>query len=79
MTVTVHLAAEGPQTDAMATDLAAAFQAEPAAVAFFNALPTFYRKNYMRWVNGAKRPETRVKRIQELIELLKAGKRARSS
>ncbi len=77
MTVTVRLAAEGPQVGTMAADLTAAFATAPAAIAFFNTLPSFYRKNYMRWINGAKRPETRAKRIQELIELLSAEKRER--
>ncbi|MEZ4620143.1 MAG: YdeI/OmpD-associated family protein [Caldilineaceae bacterium] len=77
MTVTVTLEAEGPQIAAMAEDLMAAFAAAPAALAFYNALPTFYRKNYLRWVTSAKRPETRAKRIGEMIELLAAEKRER--
>jgi len=77
MTVTVQLEAEGPQVAAMAEDLTDAFTAAPAALTFFHALPTFYQKNYMRWVESAKRPETRTKRIAEMIELLKAGKRER--
>lgn len=76
-TVTVVLRPEGPQIAAMANDLQDAFAAAPKAVAFFNSLPTFYRKNYLRWVEGAKRPETRVKRIEEMISLLKAEKRER--
>lgn len=75
--VTVQLSAEGPQVATMAADLTAAFVAAPAALAFFNALPTFYQKNYMRWVDSAKRPETRAKRIEEMIALLKAEKRER--
>jgi hypothetical protein len=77
MTVTVQLAPEGPQVTTMADDLNAAFAEAPTALAFFHALPTFYQKNYMRWVESAKRPETRIKRIEEMIELLKAGKRER--
>lgn len=75
--VTVTLMAEGPQVAAMAADLSAAFVGAPNAREFFNSLPTFYQKNYMRWVESAKRPETRAKRITEMIELLKAGKRER--
>jgi uncharacterized protein YdeI (YjbR/CyaY-like superfamily) len=59
----------------MAEDLQTAFAQAPSALSFFNSLPTFYQKNYMRWVNSAKRAETRAKRIDEMIELLKAGKR----
>ena len=44
---------------------------------FFESLPTFYRKNFMRWIDSAKRPETRAKHIAEVIETLKAHKRER--
>lgn len=77
MTVTVLLEPEGPQVNKMADDLQSAFAAAPAATTFFNTLPTFYRKNYMRWVDSAKRPETRAQRIAQMIELLIAEKRER--
>ena len=77
MAVTVALAAEGPQVATMVEDLTAAFAEAPTALAFFHALPTFYQKNYMRWIDSAKRPETRTKRIEELMALLKEGKRER--
>jgi hypothetical protein len=73
--VVVELAAEGPQVNTMAPDVAAALQAEPQARAFFEGLPTFYRRNYIRWIEDAKRPETRAKRIAEMTALLKAGQR----
>lgn len=77
MAVTVHLEAEGPQVITMVADLTAAFAGAPNALAFFHTLPTFYQKNYMRWIESAKRPETRAKRIAEMITLLKEGKRER--
>ena len=52
-----------------------AMRVEPQAKQFFDSLPTFYRNNYMRWINSAKRPPTRAARIAEMMELLKAGKR----
>jgi hypothetical protein len=75
--VVVVLAPEGPQVAAMAEDIAAAFDAEPAARHFFESLATYYRKNFMRWIDGAKRPETRAKRIAETVATLKSGKRER--
>lgn len=75
--VTVALEAEGPQVTTMPADLTAAFTEAPTALAFFHTLPTFYQKNYMRWIDSAKRPETRAKRIEEMIALLKEGKRER--
>jgi len=59
----------------LAPDLATALAAEPQAQQFFNSLATFYRNTYVKWIEGAKRPETRAKRIAEMIDLLKAGKK----
>ncbi|MEE4195721.1 MAG: YdeI/OmpD-associated family protein [Anaerolineae bacterium] len=73
--VTVTLALEGPQVDSIADDIAAALLASPNAKSFFESLPTFYRKNYMRWIESAKREDTRKKRIAEMIALLEDGKR----
>jgi hypothetical protein len=75
--VDVVLSPEGPQSEALAEDLAAAFASEPQAKAFFDSLATFYRKNYLRWIESAKRPDTRAARIGEVIGLLKAGKKQR--
>lgn len=76
--VLVALAPEGPQRDSLPPDLAAALEAEPEAGAFFDSLATFYRKGYLRWLDGAaRRPAVRAERIKELIALLKAGKKTR--
>jgi hypothetical protein len=76
--VTVRLAAEGPQRDSLPPDLAAALEAEPEAGAFFDSLATFYRKGYLRWLDGAaRRPAVREERLRELVALLKAGKKTR--
>ncbi|MCB9134824.1 MAG: YdeI/OmpD-associated family protein [Anaerolineales bacterium] len=73
--VIVNLSPEGPQGNNLAEDIAKAISDSPNADAFFNGLPTFYRKNYIRWIEGAKRDETRAKRIGEMINLLENGKR----
>jgi hypothetical protein len=75
--VNVMLKPEGPQTDALAPDMLAALASEPEARAFFESLATFYRNGYIRWIEGARRPETRQARIAELLSLLKAGKKQR--
>jgi len=75
--VVVVLQPEGPQVAAMAADIAAALDAEPSARRFFESLPTFYRKNFMRWIEAAKRPETRARRIAETVATLQAGRRER--
>lgn len=71
------LAAEGPQAQALVADITAALDAEPQARAFFEALATFYRKGYLRWIDGARRPDARAARIAEMVELLKAGEKQR--
>lgn len=73
--VSVTLAPEGPQVLSMSPDMAEALNAEPEARRFFESLATFYRKGFMRWVDGARRPETRARRIAETVAALKAGKR----
>ena len=76
--VTVVLMSEGPQSEALAADIATALAAEPNAARFFDGLATFYRKNYLRWIDATKRsPDLRVQRIAELIELMKVGKKER--
>jgi hypothetical protein len=75
--VEVVMAPEGPQVENVAEDVARALQADEQAQTFFDGLPTFYRKNYIRWIESAKRPETRRARIAAMVELLKEGKRER--
>ena len=77
MTVDVSLAPEGPQQASLAPDVAEALAQAPTAAAFFNDLATFYRNNYVKWVEGAKRAETSAARIAELITLLNAGQKQR--
>ncbi|HEY6608172.1 MAG TPA: YdeI/OmpD-associated family protein [Candidatus Limnocylindria bacterium] len=73
-TVQVSLRPEGPQLDEMAVDFADAIRADPGARRFFESLATFYRKGFVRWVDGAKRPETRARRIEDTVAALKAGR-----
>ena len=48
-------------------DLAAALAAEPAARIAFDALSFTHRKEYVRWVEEAKKPETRERRVRETV------------
>ena len=73
--VDVVLSPEGLQSEGLSPDVAAALDAEPQAKAFFESLATFYRNTYIKWIESAKRPETRTARIKEMIGLLKAGKK----
>ncbi len=73
--VLVEIALEGPQSTTLGDDVAEAFRAEPEAARFFDSMPTFYRNNVARSIAGAKRPETRAKRISEAVARAKARQR----
>ena len=70
----VELAPEGPQRADLADDVAAALEANPKAGEFFDALAQFYRRGYLRWIDGTRRrPEVRRERIARMVELLESG------
>ena len=52
-----------------------ALEKDPKALAYFNKLPPSQTKLFFRWINGAKREETKQKRIAESVELLAQGKK----
>lgn len=77
-TVAVVVEPEGPQREDLAADLAQALEANPLAATFFDSLAQFYRRAYLRWIDGAtRRPEVRAARIAETVELLAAGVKQR--
>lgn len=49
-------------------DLEAALNAKPVAKEYFEGLSKSVKKMYLHWVMSAKRPETRQKRITEIVE-----------
>ena len=58
-------------------DLLTAFEQSPAAKVFFEQLAPSHRKEYLRWIEEAKRPETRARRVQQTLERLLEGKKLR--
>ena len=58
------------------SDLAAALAADAAAARYFAAFAPSARKMLLSWVLGAKRPETRARRVAETVRLAALGKRA---
>jgi hypothetical protein len=54
--------------------LARALGADPVAGAAFKALAYTHRKEYARWIEGAKREETRQRRVEQALEMLREGK-----
>ena len=72
--VTVELDS-APRDVAVPDDLAAALDGETRS--FFDALAASHRKEWVRWVEEAKKPETRAARLARTVESLRAGKRTR--
>ena len=56
-------------------DMAAGLAANPAAAQHWQALAPSHRYEYLEWITGAKRDETRVKRLGQALEWLAEGKR----
>jgi hypothetical protein len=54
--------------------LAAALAADSQAKAAFEGMAFTHRKEYARWVAEAKQEETRRRRVQQALEMLRAGK-----
>jgi len=69
---------EGPQANQLAPDVADALASRPNAQAAFDGLATFYRKGWLRWIDGTKhRPQVRAQRIAEMLRLVEAGYKQR--
>ncbi len=56
-------------------DLATALKAKPVAERNFDAFPRFTRKQFLYWINGGKREETRKHRIKIVVELAAKNER----
>jgi len=72
----VHVAMEldtAPRTVQPPEDLRSALEAGPGALARFEELSFTHRREYAEWVAGAKRPETRTKRVAETVRRVRAG------
>ena len=59
----------------LAPEFEKALKANDAAWQNFSELAPSYRKNYVGWLQSAKRPETREKRLRELVSVLEKGKK----
>ncbi len=55
-------------------DLAAALDADPAAKAFFDGLSNSNKRVHTLSVEGAKTPETRARRVEKAVALLREGR-----
>jgi len=75
--VDVTMEPDEAQVEEMPQDFEHALSAEPAAAQFFESLTPFQRNTYLGWITSAKKTETRVSRIQESVQSLKAGQKQR--
>jgi antitoxin component of MazEF toxin-antitoxin module len=64
-----------PRETPLPEDLDAALDDD--ARTFFTGLAPSHRKEWVRWVEEAKKPETRAARIEKTAEALKAGRKTR--
>jgi uncharacterized protein YdeI (YjbR/CyaY-like superfamily) len=60
---------------AVPDDLAAALAAEPAALQFFETLDSANRYAILYRLHDAKRPETRARRLERFVAMLRAGEK----
>jgi uncharacterized protein YdeI (YjbR/CyaY-like superfamily) len=63
------------ETAALTADEEAEFRRHPAAWAFWEKTPPGRRKAVLHWVTSAKKPETRARRLAELIERSAVGRK----
>lgn len=66
-----------PRDIPVPTDLAAALADDSAPLDFFDSLAYTHRKEWVRWIEEAKMPQTRESRIARTVEALRDRKRAR--
>lgn len=57
-----------PREVAVPDDLAAALDADPSVRALFDGLAFSHRREYVEWVEGAKKAETRARRVAQTVE-----------
>ena len=73
-TVTVEMERDDePRTVDVPDELRDALAAEPEAREFFERLAYSHRKEYVDWILEAKRDETRRRRVERTLELLRDG------
>jgi len=63
-----------PREVELPAELAEALAADPLAAATFEKMAYTHRKEYARWIAEAKRPETRQRRIEQAVSMIRTGK-----
>lgn len=68
-----------PREVAIPADLARALETEPAVCAFFDGLSYTQRKEWVRWIEEAKRIQTRQDRVSKTVTALREGRRIQAT
>jgi Bacteriocin-protection, YdeI or OmpD-Associated/Domain of unknown function (DUF1905) len=66
-----------PRTVRVPRDLGVALDADPEAKTAFAGMSFTHRREYVEWVEEAKRPETRARRVAGTVERVRRGEPAR--
>lgn len=66
-----------PRTVELPQSLADALTGDTAAKAAFDALAPSHQKEFARWVDEAKREETKLKRVEQSLQMLREGRTRR--
>ena len=76
--VEVHIELDHePRSVHIPADLAEALAPHEAARAFFDGLAYTHRKEWVRWIEDAKKPQTRTNRLVATVQALRSGRRTR--
>jgi hypothetical protein len=74
-TVTLELALDtAPRTVDIPPALAEALDSDPEAKASFEGMAFTHRKEYARWIEEAKREETRARRVAQALDMIRTGR-----
>jgi uncharacterized protein YdeI (YjbR/CyaY-like superfamily) len=76
VTVDLELDTE-PRVVEIPPELAQTFKDEPEAQAFFGRLSYSHQREYVTFINEAKKPQTRARRAAQTIEMLQARMKER--
>ena len=63
-----------PRTVEVPPSLAEALEADPEAKATFEGLAFTHRKEFARWIEEAKREDTRARRVTQALDMIRTGR-----
>jgi hypothetical protein len=64
---------DAPREVEVPEELAAVLAGDPALKSAFESLAFTHRKEYATWIAEAKRPETRARRVEKALDMLRNG------